>query len=81
LLKAIGYYSHAPHNDVSVNDGPHIGRWSHNIIIQYNIILGTAVAQWLRCCATNRKVADSIWIFHWHKNTSDRTMARGRLSL
>ena len=26
-------YSHAPHNDVSVNDGPHIGRWSHNIII------------------------------------------------
>jgi hypothetical protein len=20
-------YSHAPHNDVSVNDGPHIGRW------------------------------------------------------
>ena len=23
-------------------------------------ILGTAVAQWLRCCATNRKVADSI---------------------
>jgi len=26
-------YSHAPHNDVSVNDGPHIRRWSHNIII------------------------------------------------
>ena len=23
-------------------------------------ILGTAVAQWLRCCATNRKVAGSI---------------------
>ena len=22
--------------------------------------LGTAVAQWLRCCATNRKVAGSI---------------------
>jgi len=22
--------------------------------------MGTAVAQWLRCCATNRKVADSI---------------------
>jgi len=22
---------------------------------------GTAVAQWLRCCATNRKVAGSIW--------------------
>ena len=33
---------------------------------------GTAVAQWLRCCATNRKVAGSIpggviGIFHWHK--------------
>jgi len=23
-------------------------------------ILGTTVAQWLRCCATNRKVAGSI---------------------
>ena len=37
------------------------------------------VAQWLRCCATNRKVAGSIpngviGIFHWH-NPSDRTMA------
>jgi len=41
----------------------------------------TAVAQWLRCCATNRKVAGSIpdgviGIFHWH-NPSDRTMALG----
>ena len=26
-------YSHAPHNDVSVNDGPHIRRWSYKIII------------------------------------------------
>ena len=26
-------YSHAPHNDVSVNDGPHIRQWSRNIII------------------------------------------------
>jgi len=32
-------YRYAPHNDVSVNDGPHIRRWSHNIIIYYyNII-------------------------------------------
>jgi hypothetical protein len=42
---------------------------------------GTAVAQWLRCCATNRKVTGSIpdgvtGIFHWH-NPSDRTMALG----
>jgi len=33
---------------------------------------GTAVGQWLRCCATDRKVAGSIpasvfGIFHWHK--------------
>jgi len=26
----------------------------------YIYIWGTAVAQWLRCCATNRKVAGSI---------------------
>ena len=42
---------------------------------------GTAVAQWLRCCATNRKVAGSIphgviGIFHLH-NPTDRTMALG----
>ena len=41
----------------------------------------TAVAQWLRCCVTNRKVAGSIpggviGIFYWH-NPSDRTMALG----
>jgi hypothetical protein len=39
------------------------------------------VAQWLRYCATNRKVAGSIpdgvtGIFHGH-NPSDRTMALG----
>jgi len=42
---------------------------------------GTAKAQWLRCCTTNRKVAGSIpggviGIFHW-QNSSDRTMALG----
>jgi len=41
--------------------------------------LGTAVAQWLRCCATSRKVAGSIpvgvsGVFHWHKNPSDRSL-------
>ena len=45
--------------------------------------IGTAVAQWLRCCATNRKFVGSIpdcviWIFHWH-NPSDRTMALGSI--
>ena len=43
--------------------------------------MGTAVVQWLRCCATNRKVAGSIpagviGIFHWH-NPSDRTLTLG----
>jgi len=43
--------------------------------------MGTAVAQWLRYCATNRKVVGSIpvgviGIFLWH-NPSDRTMALG----
>jgi hypothetical protein len=42
---------------------------------------GPTVAQWLRCRATNRKVAGSIpagviGIFHRH-NPSDRTMAPG----
>ena len=31
-----------------------------NCIIQPLVSRGTAVAQWLRCCATNRKVAGSI---------------------
>ena len=45
--------------------------------------MGTAEAQWLRCCATIRKVAGSIpavviGIFHLH-NPSDRTMALGSI--
>jgi len=43
------------------------------------------VAQWLRYCTTNRKVAGSIpdgltGIFHSH-NPSDRTMALGSTQL
>jgi hypothetical protein len=43
--------------------------------------MGNAVAQWLRHCATKRKVAGSIpdgviGIFHWH-NHSGRTMVLG----
>jgi hypothetical protein len=42
---------------------------------------GTAVAQWLRYCATNRKVASSIpdgviGTFYWHTH-SDSTIALG----
>jgi hypothetical protein len=51
------------------------------IITTITSILGQAVAQWLRHCATNRKVAGSIpygviGIFQWH-NPSGRTMALG----
>jgi len=47
--------------------------------ISLTYILSPAVAQWLRCCATNQKVAGTIpdgviGSFHWH-NPSDRTMA------
>ena len=39
-------YRYAPHNDVSVNDGPHIRLWSHQIIIlQYCVIILTIVLQ------------------------------------
>ena len=46
----------------------------------------TAVAQWLRCCATNQKVAGSIpagviGIFHWHKILLIALRPWGRLSL
>jgi len=48
--------------------------------------MGTAVAQWLRCCAANRKVAASIpggviGIFHWHKILPIALRPWGRLSL
>ena len=48
--------------------GPRAGLDGRRIFFFTNILLfryiayisGTAVAQWLRCCATNRKVAGSI---------------------
>ena len=45
-----------------------------------------AVAQWLTCCATNRKVAGSIpagviGIFHWHEILPIALRPWGRLSL
>jgi len=36
------------------------GEVHYQIIVCYLLNKGTAVAQWLRCCATNRKVAGSI---------------------
>ena len=51
------------------------------IYIYIYIYIYSAVAQWLKCWATNRKVAGSIpdgvtGIFHCH-NPSDRTVALG----
>ena len=45
----------------------------------YPRYIGTAVAQWLRCCATNRKVAGSMksGVNGIFQNPSDRTMALG----
>jgi hypothetical protein len=58
---------------------------NHFVFIADNIycifILGTAVAQWLRYCATNQKVAgsipDGVVEFFIDINPSDRTMALG----
>ena len=56
------------------------------ILLRYNQNVGTAVAQWLRFCARNRKVAGSIpagviGIFRWHKIFPIALWPWGRLSL
>jgi hypothetical protein len=69
-------HSDALNKIVSINFLKHIGIY----IYIYNV-LGTAVAQWFRCCATNRKVAgsipDGVIEFFYGHNSSDRTMALG----
>jgi len=56
-----------------------------NISLSY-LFMGTAVAQWLRCCATSRKVVVSVTagvsgIFHWYKIPSKAVWPWDRLSL
>ena len=63
-----------------------LNRGSFEIKHDYLMLLGTSVAQWLRCCATNRKVAGSIpagviAIFHWHKILPIALCPWSRLSL
>jgi len=44
-------YSHVPHNDASVDDGPLIQRWSHNIITTLTTVLQLpTVVSTLACC-------------------------------
>ena len=50
VLKHKCIYSHAPHNDVSVNDGPHIRRWSNNIIILTAVLQLPTVFSTVTCC-------------------------------
>jgi len=44
-------YRYAPHNDVSFNDGPHILRWSHNIITLTIVLQLHTVFSTVTCCA------------------------------
>ena len=51
------FFSLHPDITYSATDRSLITAW--NLVLVLHPI-GTAVAQWLRCCATNRKVAGSI---------------------
>ena len=64
-------YRYAPHNDVSVNDGPHIRRWFHKIIIYYTYIF------FLWRCDPTRVMASSFLRFLDHtqrRTTVGRTL-------
>jgi uncharacterized membrane protein len=43
-------FSHVPHNDVSVNDRPHIRRWSHNILVLTIVLQLPPVFSTVTCC-------------------------------
>ena len=49
IVGLLSLYSHAPHTDVSVNDGPHIQRWSHVIILTIVLQLPTVFST-VTCC-------------------------------
>jgi len=81
---------------LKVHPGMTLGKWptwctislynTFIIIILYMFRAGTAVAQWLRCYARNRKVARSIPAgvignFRWHKTLPIVLWPWGRLSI
>jgi Na+/glutamate symporter len=55
------------------------------LLLHICLCVGTAVAQWLRYCATNQKVAgsipDGVMEFFIDINPSDRTMTLGSTQL
>ena len=64
--------THPAHEDSKVVSPAHRPPLHPRKYYWYSFLLGTAAGQWLRCCATNRKVAGSIpagviGIFHWHE--------------
>ena len=57
----VWYYSHAPHNDVSVNDGYYnniMGRWSHNIITIHPTLLQLPTVFSTATCCTDCEVRE-----------------------
>jgi len=44
------FYSHAPLTNISVNNGLHIRRWSHNIIILTIMLQLPTVFSTVTCC-------------------------------
>jgi len=54
-------YTHThTHTHTHTRTHTHIYIYIHTCICVCVCVWGTAVAQWLRCCVTNRKVAGSI---------------------
>jgi len=43
-------FCHVPHDDVSINDGPHISRWSHNIVVHTIALQLPTVFSMVTCC-------------------------------
>ena len=43
-------YTYVPHTGVSVNDGPHIRRWSHNIVTLTTVLQMPTVISTVTCC-------------------------------